>query len=59
MSRAAMPPFKVKLKGEIELRSKGIFSEVINASGWALPPIIIFKAKLYHYAWFDDLLGDW
>ena len=33
--------------------------ESISASGWALPPTIIFKAKLYHYAWFDNLPGDW
>ena len=33
--------------------------ESISASGWALPPIIIFKGKLYNYAWFEGLLGDW
>ena len=29
--------------------------ESISASGWAFPPTIIFKAKLYNQAWFDDL----
>ena len=33
--------------------------ESISASGWALPPTIIFKGKLYNQAWFDDLPGDW
>jgi hypothetical protein len=33
--------------------------EAINASGWALPPTIIFKAKQHHFAWFDNLPGDW
>ena len=33
--------------------------ESINSSGWALPPVIIFKAKRYDQAWFDDLPGDW
>ena len=30
-----------------------------NASGWALPPCIIFKGKVYIEAWFDNLPGDW
>jgi hypothetical protein len=33
--------------------------ESISASGWALPPTIIFKGKLYNQAWFDGLPGDW
>ena len=33
--------------------------ESISASGWALPPTIIFKGKLYNQAWFDNLPGDW
>lgn len=33
--------------------------ESISASGWALPPTIIFKGKLYNQAWFDSLPGDW
>jgi hypothetical protein len=33
--------------------------EAINASGWLLPPCIIFKGKAYREAWFDDLPSDW
>ncbi|ODM23528.1 hypothetical protein SI65_01117 [Aspergillus cristatus] len=33
--------------------------ECTNASGWALPPCIIFKGKVFIEAWFDDLPGDW
>ena len=33
--------------------------ESISAAGWALPPTIIFKGKLYNQAWFDGLPGDW
>lgn len=33
--------------------------ESTNASGWALPPMIIFKGKFYNQAWFDNLPGDW
>ena len=33
--------------------------ESISASGWALPPTIIFKGKLCNHAWFEGLLGDW
>jgi hypothetical protein len=33
--------------------------ELISASRWALPPVIIFKGKVYIELWFDDLLGDW
>jgi hypothetical protein len=33
--------------------------ESISASGWALPPTIISKGKLYNQAWFDGLPGDW
>lgn len=34
-------------------------SEPVNASGWALPPMIIFKGKVYIESWFDDLPLDW
>ena len=33
--------------------------ECTNASGWALPPCIIFKGKIYIEAWFDNLPEDW
>ena len=33
--------------------------ECINASGWALPPCIIFKGKVYVEGWFDGLPDDW
>jgi transposase len=33
--------------------------ESISASGWALPPVIIFKGKVYIESWFDGLPGDW
>jgi hypothetical protein len=34
--------------------------ESVNASGWALPSYIIFKAKTYHQeGWFDTLPDDW
>ncbi|ODM16895.1 hypothetical protein SI65_07860 [Aspergillus cristatus] len=33
--------------------------ESINASGWVLPPCIIFKGKNLIQGWFDDLPGDW
>jgi hypothetical protein len=32
--------------------------ESINASGWALPPTLIFKGKQYNQAWFKDLPYD-
>ena len=32
--------------------------ECINASGWALPPCVIFKGKVYIESWFDGLPGD-
>ena len=28
--------------------------KTISAGGWALPPIIIFKAKTYNLAWFSS-----
>lgn len=33
--------------------------ESISASGWALPPMIIFKGKVYIESWFDNLPRDW
>jgi hypothetical protein len=33
--------------------------ERTNASGWALPPCIIFKGKNYIQSWFDNLPNDW
>jgi hypothetical protein len=33
--------------------------ESIGASGYALPPCIIFKGKNYIESWFDNLPGDW
>jgi hypothetical protein len=33
--------------------------ECINASGWALPPCVIFKGKVYIESWFDGLPKDW
>ena len=33
--------------------------ECINASGWALPPCVIFKGKVYIESWFDGLPEDW
>ena len=33
--------------------------ESISASGFVLPPCIIFKGKNYIESWFDDLPGDW
>ena len=33
--------------------------EAVNASGWALPPCIIFKGKVYIKGWFDNLPSDW
>ena len=29
--------------------------ESINASGWVLPPYVIFKGKTYQESWFKDL----
>ena len=29
--------------------------ESINASGWVLPPCMIFKGKRFIQGWFDDL----
>lgn len=33
--------------------------ECTNASGWALPPCIIFKGKIFIESWFDNLPNDW
>ena len=33
--------------------------EAISASGWALPPCIIFKGKVFIEGWFDNVPGDW
>ena len=33
--------------------------EAISASGWVLPPCIIFKGKVFVKSWFDGLPGDW
>jgi len=33
--------------------------ECINASGWALPPCVIFKGKIFIESWFDSLPKDW
>ena len=33
--------------------------ECTNASGWALPPCIIFKGKVFIESWFDGLPDDW
>jgi hypothetical protein len=33
--------------------------ESINATGWALPPYIIFKGKVFIESWFDNLAPDW
>ena len=33
--------------------------EAISASGWALPPCIIFKGKVFIEGWFHSLPGDW
>jgi hypothetical protein len=35
--------------------------EAINATGWALPPCVIFKGKVFMAAWFNDtqLPSDW
>jgi hypothetical protein len=33
--------------------------ECISASGWALPPCIIFKAKSFIKGWFDSSPKDW
>ena len=32
--------------------------ECINASGWALPPCVIFKGKVFIESWFDSLPND-
>jgi hypothetical protein len=33
--------------------------ESINAAGWALPPYIIFKGKVFIESWFDSLAPNW
>jgi hypothetical protein len=33
--------------------------ESINASGWALPPMIIFAGKVHQSTWYQDTPDDW
>ena len=33
--------------------------ECLNASGWLLPPCMIFKGKFFIESWFDNLPNDW
>jgi hypothetical protein len=33
--------------------------ECTNATGWALPPCVIFKGKVFIESWFDGLPDDW
>jgi hypothetical protein len=33
--------------------------ECTNALGWALPPCVIFKGKVFIQSWFDNLPNDW
>ena len=33
--------------------------ECTNAAGWALPPCVIFKGKVFIESWFDGLPSDW
>ena len=33
--------------------------ECTNASGWALPPCVIFKGNVFIKSWFDSLPSDW
>ena len=33
--------------------------EAINASGWALPPMIIFAGKMHQAAWYETLPPQW
>src|ERR1700716_272618 len=33
--------------------------ESINASGWALPPMVIFAGKVHQSTWYQDIPGDW
>jgi hypothetical protein len=33
--------------------------ECTNATGWALPPCVIFKGKVFIESWFDSLPEDW
>ena len=33
--------------------------ECINTAGWALPPCIIFKGKVFLESWFQGLPSDW
>lgn len=33
--------------------------EATDATGWALPPYLIFKGKVFIESWFDDLLSNW
>lgn len=33
--------------------------EIVNALGWALPPLIIFKGKRYKASWLHGTPRDW
>lgn len=33
--------------------------ECINASGWPLPPMIIFSGKVHQSQWYQDINPDW
>ncbi|RFU33152.1 hypothetical protein B7463_g3180, partial [Scytalidium lignicola] len=33
--------------------------ESVNACGWALPPLIVFKGKVSLLGWYDNLPQDW
>jgi hypothetical protein len=33
--------------------------ECINASGWTLPPMIIFSGKVHQSQWYQDINPDW
>jgi hypothetical protein len=33
--------------------------ESINATGWALPPMVIFKGKMRQYSWYETVPTDW
>jgi hypothetical protein len=32
---------------------------VVNSSGWAIPPLLIFKAKNHDQSWYYDIPRDW
>ena len=33
--------------------------EIVNAAGWVLPPMIIFKGKLRQRSWYETVPADW